>query len=822
MSVTSPRSYRVSLLLAFLVLVGALFLFAQPEAKSNPFLENLLNGASEDLPGILSSLPDSDLPLAMGVAEALKFKALHGDTRLSPERAEEFRQSVEKRLGESKTVSLKRSAGCPYQIPAHEVSYSGQKVVVPAHFRATISLAITDYGPQGEAGSLFPDLWVSFVTEKPPVKATISLDGRPVGPTKIDSERAVFRPPLTAADILPIGTHTASVLISDAAGKVASSAWSFTIGLNPVASPVVPDDAVVVATITVPIESLIPGANASGTVSIVISQAPDGRRFFEYSMTCGGVTQSTRSLYLLASILKNPRNSRGLTISPKTQVLFPNIPLTYTFSCDGPGTVIDTTWFVLGFVASSSIVHAPSASVVFTGRNSTVTCEVTVRVPAPGQTPPYVDDRVRVLKKVYPISVYPNPETTQLLTAKAGQNVVVISSERNVSSRPTTGAIVSEKFTEGQIFPLGESGILTVTRATWRLVGENTNLSIEFPTASRTRLVFGVPGVAELVHDVAMALTWEGESYNWTFIPEKSSLVAYFPVMAQTRFEKFPTGIIGGTSRQIKVKEYEIAVAGQQRIVTPATGIRFDPPWGLAQAQVFPISPPLAINRLYPNFVVMKPDIVGLSSEDGFNGTLAYDGAVIPDSQIRFRLYFAFFALKRPARYDPDTVDWLVPASEWLNIAAYPSPADLVDVEITPSDPPPLPEGQTLKFEAALVPKPNLGEGRIDKEGGTMSLLEGYEVTGWEPPSWNAILGNEVVQTLAQTWEFPFTSQINSGTYLIKAETALKVKEKDTGELADVKGSGQVSVNAVPGLKIKSPRQDLTYPKDWEIGRAHV
>ena len=108
MSVTSPRSYRVSLLLAFLVLVGALFLFAQPEAKSNPFLENLLNGASEDLPGILSSLPDSDLPLAMGVAEALKFNALHGDTRLSPERAEEFRQSVEKRLGESKTVSLKR------------------------------------------------------------------------------------------------------------------------------------------------------------------------------------------------------------------------------------------------------------------------------------------------------------------------------------------------------------------------------------------------------------------------------------------------------------------------------------------------------------------------------------------------------------------------------------------------------------------------------------------------------------------------------------------------------------------------------------------
>ncbi|MFZ2957629.1 MAG: hypothetical protein WA705_12120 [Candidatus Ozemobacteraceae bacterium] len=98
MIISSYRSYRILLLLTFLVLVSTLFLFAQPETKASPSLESLLSGGSEDLPEILSSLTDADLPLALAVAEALKFKALHGDIRLSPDRSEEFRRSVEKRL----------------------------------------------------------------------------------------------------------------------------------------------------------------------------------------------------------------------------------------------------------------------------------------------------------------------------------------------------------------------------------------------------------------------------------------------------------------------------------------------------------------------------------------------------------------------------------------------------------------------------------------------------------------------------------------------------------------------------------------------------
>ncbi|MDP2815661.1 MAG: hypothetical protein Q8O19_03170, partial [Rectinemataceae bacterium] len=79
------------------------------------------------------------------------------------------------------------------------------------------------------------------------------------------------------------------------------------------------------------------------------------------------------------------------------------------------------------------------------------------------------------------------------------------------------------------------------------------------------------------------------------------------------------------------------------------------------------------------------------------------------------------------------------------------------------------------------------------------------------------ILASDVKKTRPPSWEFPFSPEEGSGTYLIKAASALKAKEKDTGGVADIKGSGQVSVKATPGLRIKSPRQDLTYPKDWVL-----
>ena len=92
MVVEKRRSVRVGLVLLLLALAGSFFLAAQPEAQPASPLESLLNGSSTDIPGAMSSLVDTDLPLALAlaVADALKFKALHGDSKIPIENVEEF------------------------------------------------------------------------------------------------------------------------------------------------------------------------------------------------------------------------------------------------------------------------------------------------------------------------------------------------------------------------------------------------------------------------------------------------------------------------------------------------------------------------------------------------------------------------------------------------------------------------------------------------------------------------------------------------------------------------------------------------------------
>ena len=718
------------------------------------------------------------------------------------------------RLESSKIVSLEGSTTCSHLIPVRDVFLAGQKITIPTHFRASIPLTITDFNPQGEAGNLFPDITVSFITDNPPVKAVLTLDGRPLSPVKIEAGQVVFRPSLVQGSLLSVGSHTASVTLSDGLGASASHSWSFSVGLSPVPSLAVPAEAFQVATLTLPIEALIPGSEASGTVIVIVRESPDGRRFYEYSISRAGLAVTTRNLYLLTEILKNPRASRGVTIFPKTGVMFPNTPLTFSFSYDGPGSVIKSTWVFTGF-SGASVVHASTASATFTTRYAALNCQVTVRIPAPDHDPPYIDAKVSADKGIYPILIDLTPETTRQFSGKQGANSVTINAERYVTCYPS-GAVVNGTFLEGNSFPIGEAGTLKIDRARWHLVGENPGVTIENAEASQSRLIFKAPGAAELVHEVSMTLSWDGD-YKWSFVPKQSSLAAYYPISIQTRFGKFPRGIIGGTSRKVQVDAYDFTINGQKRSVTPATGARFDPPWVLARPVIFPNSPALELSQLYPVFLIKQPDLMSLPSSDGFDTALDYDGSPLPGSQIPLRIYFSFYSISLTSRFDPDDYDFLIPSGDWQSIPAFSAPADLVDVEISPSAPQPLPENQTMNFSGVLVPKPNLGEGRIDKDGGTMDLLDTYEVTSWEPPSWNALLGEDVVQTLANVWEFPFTSQISSGTYIIKAATTLKLKEKDTGSVAEIKGSGRVSLKAVSGLKIESPRQDLTYPKDWIV-----
>ncbi|OIP21477.1 hypothetical protein AUK22_11595 [bacterium CG2_30_54_10] len=163
MVVEKRRSVRVGLVLLLLALAGSFFLAAQPEAQPASPLESLLNGSSTDIPGAMSSLVDTDLPLALAVADALKFKALHGDSKIPIENVEEFQRSISQRLEQSKAVSLTKSESCRIPVPARKATMAGLELSVPACFRAEQPLQITDFGPRGEAGTLLPDIWVDFL-----------------------------------------------------------------------------------------------------------------------------------------------------------------------------------------------------------------------------------------------------------------------------------------------------------------------------------------------------------------------------------------------------------------------------------------------------------------------------------------------------------------------------------------------------------------------------------------------------------------------------------------------------------------------------------
>ncbi|MBF0501643.1 MAG: hypothetical protein HQM09_16000, partial [Candidatus Riflebacteria bacterium] len=61
------------------------------ESQRPKGLADLLSGSTIDSGGILSSLDEKDLPLALVASEILKFRALHGEIALSAKSVQDFR-----------------------------------------------------------------------------------------------------------------------------------------------------------------------------------------------------------------------------------------------------------------------------------------------------------------------------------------------------------------------------------------------------------------------------------------------------------------------------------------------------------------------------------------------------------------------------------------------------------------------------------------------------------------------------------------------------------------------------------------------------------
>ncbi|MBF0501755.1 MAG: hypothetical protein HQM09_16570, partial [Candidatus Riflebacteria bacterium] len=270
-------------------------------------LADLLSGSTIDSVGILYSLDEKDLPLALVASEILKFRALHGEIALSAKNVEDFRACVAKRLENAKTVSLKKTDACSIRVPEQTVELSGQKLIIPAHYMAQKSLIISDVEPKDEAGSLLPDIRVIFHSDQPISKCILSIDGKQLKPLMIAGETLLYRPAVNPSNVLGIGTHTAEVLLQDKTGNCASRSWAFTVGMKPVPSPSVPLNSTAVGSFSLPIGSLFPDSIITGTLMVGVFESSNGERFFEYSIFCSGqgtkAAMKTSNLFSLRKYL---------------------------------------------------------------------------------------------------------------------------------------------------------------------------------------------------------------------------------------------------------------------------------------------------------------------------------------------------------------------------------------------------------------------------------------------------------------------------------------------------------------------------------------
>ncbi|MBI3037554.1 hypothetical protein HYY75_00685 [bacterium] len=99
---------RVAIFFIFSIFLS-ITLMANPLAQPSQIqsdLKNLLSGSTTDFQEVPPSLDETDLPAALAIACFLKFKSLHGETKLTIENIEQFKNAVEKRLKDAKTVYI--------------------------------------------------------------------------------------------------------------------------------------------------------------------------------------------------------------------------------------------------------------------------------------------------------------------------------------------------------------------------------------------------------------------------------------------------------------------------------------------------------------------------------------------------------------------------------------------------------------------------------------------------------------------------------------------------------------------------------------------
>ncbi|MBF0547352.1 MAG: hypothetical protein HQM08_23120 [Candidatus Riflebacteria bacterium] len=786
--------------------ISALFfcsaLFAE-QSLPEP-ISDLLSGHSTNIQETVSALNEKDLPLSLGFVPILKFKTLHGELKIPEIEIENFRKDIEKRLAEAKTVSLQKSEVCSISISSQEITFGEYRFVIPAHFVAPESLTIVDCGPKGETGTILPDIWVSFLTDKFPVTSKILLDGKPIEPSHPSSNQILFRPEFSENGLFGLGTHTVSATLIDGYKRQATVSWNFTIGVELVSDTHFPEDAKVVGTFSFDAASLFKNSSVTGKAEVVVYQSKDGCRFLEYvyreNTRSGLLTVRIRNLSSFRHFLEKKSRDGTVTIHPLTGKVFPGNSVRFSAQYDGPGTVLKTSWSI--HEDSQTLTSdEPVFPYDFKRSFANVTCRVTVK----GDSPSWPDSvtEFETYRDCYLLipNLTVNPTRSGIFT-QTGTGSINLYGSRGLISQPLV---------ENSTFDLF-GGKITVIQSRWEKAGGNVEPVIENPFATSTRLLFDKPGFVDIIHRVKLAYDYGNEHYEGEFTSGvqpnfyggETGLFGVFNINAVATFSRIPPGIFYKTSRFIKIGSVDFEINGEKRQITASEGSIFEPPWVIARSTLNPASEPIQLKSV--DFQIYNKTSP-LSKNDQFIHTLKYDQINSPSSDYKFHCQ-AFCSLIPSVTFQNSF--FTLPISSDIPIQSY-QPNGMAIVDIIPSPPPIIRDDQKILFTPRIISKPEMGYGVITSAGGVVNVLDGYEFTYANGPTWNVIKGSTTTDEENQ-WGFEFQPRKGPGTYSVNCSFNVNFREMETGSLGSIPINGQANPYVIPGLRITSPIASFSYP----------
>ncbi len=776
----------------------------QPQMSGQ--LSELLSGKSANVDEIILSLPETDLPAALGVAEQLSFKALHNDIPMSPEAVAKVRQTIENRMQKAKSVSLQSSEQCPVSVPARRLNVAGTEITVPSYF-VTDQPIIISQTPTGEAGTFFPTISVT-VAAAPGAKlhGSLLLNGKPFPLKQESSTSLIYRPSPSAENALSIGTHTAQITVTDARGRAASATWSFTVGIKPTAQPPIDPAWPVVGSFSVPLSHLIGNSAVSGNVQIIVYQTPDGKTIQKLVVTGGkgaGELTTQDPFWLGAIFNRRNHDPSAITMTPKTSLAFPGNSLVFTYSYSGIGTVAKEEWVIR---EGSSTRKSLDASVSWTMGKVPVRAIIYLTISvtdANGDPSEAYASEGKGINPILPSGLFGPWRFMSISEMATGS--VPFSVQPGILIGDQSYLLIRE-----DPLVLGNH-LVFVEDANVEQIGGNTHPTFEDSTATKTNLLFSQPGWAEFRHVMRLRLACGDETYKTTFELDSYPLIGHYQASATLKFSKLPPGIIAGTQRKANVSEVALTMNKESKTFSAST---LADPWVLARSTTKPNSTPLAVSGLR---IVIPENNIALPFDD-------FSVVLDPQFHEDHPAEFFFTPHIRPVTATIDSDIRNISTRKTFTVPLYSEEA-LLETAFEPGEDLTILENQNVDFTTVVKPVPGKGTGELKAGAGEIDLLEGYKVKKLEMLVWGQAHESEMPseelkkpkRTNDVHWSYSFKPDKGTGTYFIGNGCYAMAYEPETESEGPVSGGGQRTVTVIPGLKILSPKANFAYPQDIDI-----